>query len=85
MIQIKKSLNRDVIKFSSYLIAFGLSGILFTTFIWSYFMNGKSFSFHIDQFGEALLELHVLLFVFVFLSYSMLLNYKDFKKISNKK
>ncbi|MBU0497638.1 MAG: hypothetical protein KKC68_07535 [Candidatus Thermoplasmatota archaeon] len=85
MIKIQTRLNKDVLKFSSYLLAFGLSSILFITFLWSYFLNGKSFSFHIDQFGEALVELHVLLFVFAFLSYSLLQNYKDFKQKTLKK
>lgn len=78
MKQLKKETNH-LIMFFSYLLAFGLSIVLFVTYLWSYFFNNYTFTININSFGEANVELVILFLVLTFLIYGLFINCRNVK------
>ena len=69
-----------------YIIATGLSLVLFITFLWAYFFNNYWFTVNINSFGEADIELLLLIGVMLILFYNLFLKHKKIKKnITRKK
>jgi len=81
MKQLNKEPYRSLIKCHSLIYAFVLSLILFVIFLYSYFFNNYVLYTHINFFGEAHIELIVLIAMFIFISYGLYLSHKDTKRL----
>lgn len=75
---------RTLIGFFCYFIAVGLAIILFTTFLFAYFFNDYRFSININMFGEAHIELIVLIVIIALLIYGLSIYNKFVNKIMKK-
>ena len=59
-----------------YMIASGLSLVLFITFLWAYYFNDYWFVANINSYGEADLELLILCISIPFLFFNLILKYR---------
>jgi len=63
-----------------YIIATGLSLVLFITFLWAYFVDDYWFIVKINSISEAHFELLLLCSVMLILFYNLILKFKNIKK-----
>ena len=76
MLSLKVRDKKKILLFSSCILGFTLSLIMFITFLWAYFFNDYVFAVSINSFGEAHIELLLLTLVTLFLAYNIYLQYK---------
>ena len=76
LLSLKVRDKKKILLFSSCILGFALSLILFITFLWAYFFNDCTFAVSINFFGEAHIELVLLTMVMLFLAYSVYIQCK---------
>ena len=71
-------LLKQFLSFSSYLFAFGMTMILFLQVIFA-FMNGNEIRVTINDFGEAYLDLAIVIIASPVLFYGLIIRVKEYK------